>query len=54
VAGYPESAHSSTIYRLVSRKQLPVIRVGKKFRFRTADIDERITEKEEAAGNREQ
>jgi excisionase family DNA binding protein len=32
----------------VSRKQLPAIRIGSKFRFRKADIDEWITAKEEA------
>jgi excisionase family DNA binding protein len=40
--------HSSTVYRLVKRKQLPAIRIGSKFRFRTADIDEWITKEEQA------
>jgi excisionase family DNA binding protein len=39
VAAYLK-VHSSTVYRLVKRKQLPAIRIGSKFRFRTADIDE--------------
>jgi excisionase family DNA binding protein len=47
VAAYLK-VHSSTVYRLVKRKQLPAIRIGSKFRFRTADIDEWITRKEQA------
>jgi excisionase family DNA binding protein len=47
VAAYLK-VHSLTIYRLVNRKQQPAIRIGSKFRFRKADIDEWITAKEEA------
>jgi excisionase family DNA binding protein len=34
--------HRATVYRLVQRKELPSLRVGRDHRFRRAEIDEWI------------
>jgi excisionase family DNA binding protein len=47
VAAYLK-VHPTTVYRLLKRKQLPAFRVGTDFRFRRADVDEWIREKERA------
>jgi len=47
VAAYLK-VHSSTIYRLIKSKQLPVFRIGADFRFRRSDIDVWIRKKEQA------
>jgi excisionase family DNA binding protein len=40
------SCHYYTIYRLVHRGALPVLRMGRQYRFRRADIDRWIQQRE--------
>jgi excisionase family DNA binding protein len=41
------ACHVSTIHRLLERRQIPGFRVGWRWRFRRADIDQWIAERQE-------